>query len=84
MKQYLVTAFWVNLSTGMVELTNKQYVSRQHNLRELGGNRYEILKSIQFKKGETFGYDGELSKVFEKEIVPCEVKKEKKKDDVKI
>ena len=33
MKQYLVTAFWVNLSTGMVELTNKQYVSRQHNFK---------------------------------------------------
>ena len=87
MKQYLVTVFWVNLHTGIVELTQKQYQSRQHCLKSLGDNKYEILKPIQFKKGETFGYDGELAKVHGKDMVPCETKsaviKEKKKDDVK-
>ncbi len=92
MQLYIVTTFWVNLSTGIVELTEKQYSSRQHNLKKLGGNKYDILKPVQFKRGEVFGYEGEMGKSLGKDMAACdkngviieaEVKKEKKKDDAK-
>lgn len=31
-------------------------------LNPVGKNRFAVLKTIYFKHGETFGYDGELSK----------------------
>lgn len=49
--------------TGRVELTEAQAKERGHLLRESGAKGvYEVVKPIEFKVGEVFGYDGTLPK----------------------
>lgn len=84
MKQYLITDV-VNFNTGVIlELSEKQHKVREHCLKKLGGNKYEVLKTVQFKRGEVVGLDGELDKCLQQKVNPCEVKKEVKKHDPKI
>lgn len=62
MKNYQVTGKVVSISSGVVELVKHQSDARMFALNRVGKNRFAVLKTIHFKRGETFGYDGELSK----------------------
>jgi hypothetical protein len=62
MKKYQVTGPMVQLFSGKVQLSPEQSGPRKHNLAQVKGNVFEITAPIQFKQGETFGYDGEISK----------------------
>ena len=62
MKNYQVTGKVVSISSGVVELAKHQSDARMFALNPIGKNRFAVLKTIHFKHGETFGYDGELSK----------------------
>ena len=62
MKRYKVIAKSAPISTGLVELTGDQARSRMHNLKARGGGVYEVLKPIEFKRGEEFGHDGDPGK----------------------
>lgn len=63
MQKYRVLDQPVTINTGLVALTEKQVGIRSHCLKPtLEAGVYQVLSSFQFKKGEVFGYDGELPK----------------------
>lgn len=68
MKQYIVEEV-VNFSEGTIlELSEKQHKDREQCLKKLGGNKYEVLKTVQFKIGEIIGLDGELDKGMQSKV----------------
>lgn len=59
-------AFYV-VDSGIVALTAEQARARAHNLKVVkagkdGAGEYEVRSQIQFKKGESFGYSGQVGK----------------------
>lgn len=61
--KYEVTAVSARINSGVLELTKEQAGPRLHNLKLIKGNKYEVLNTVEFKRGEVFGYDGDLPKV---------------------
>jgi len=62
-KQYTVTGLSVQVNAGILVLTQKQYQDRKHLLKKTElDDHYEVVKSVMFKRHETFGHDGELGK----------------------
>jgi hypothetical protein len=59
MKTYTTNAA-ARIGTGILCLTPSQATSRTANLRALGDNCFEVVSPVEFKAGETFGYDQEL------------------------
>lgn len=51
------------IGTGILALSLQQASTRTHALRDLGDGQYEILQPVEFKVGETFGYDQEIPRV---------------------
>lgn len=64
MKKYLVEGDFITVPSGELELSAAQAYARNHVLTEAkkGKNRYVLTGPTQFKKGEKFGYDGDLGK----------------------
>ena len=62
MKRYEVTSHFVTLHTGRLDLSASQASDRMHALQKVQEGIYTVLSSIQFKRGEQFGYDGEVNK----------------------
>lgn len=62
----------------ILELTEEQAQVRMmgKNLKHMGGRKYEVVKPIQFKKGETIGIEGEIPKA----LVPKFKEIDRKKD----
>lgn len=63
----ITTAAVVTVVSGQIELTAAQAKTRLAALgaaevNKSGAGVYIVLKPIQFKAGETFGYDGEVRK----------------------
>jgi hypothetical protein len=58
--KYTVIAPSIQLTSGVLALTEKQAKVRMHNLKPVKGG-YEIVNTVQFKHGEEIGYDGDLS-----------------------
>jgi len=59
--KYTTTAV-VNLTSGTLELSNDQARRRMHALEKVSCGKYLIKSLVQFKAGETFGYDGVIPK----------------------
>lgn len=66
--KYTTTAI-VNLTSGILELSEDQARRRFHNLKALGDGRFEVLRTVQFKTGETFGYDGDIPKTLANSLI---------------
>ena len=64
MKEIVVTGKQATLRSGTVKLTTDQAASREHGLEKVEGKKdlYTIIDAVSFKRGEVFGYDGEISK----------------------
>lgn len=67
MKTITVTDQPVNVNSGQVQLTREQAKPRLHNLKPVkvdkdGAGVYSVEQPIQFKRGEKFGYDGQVGK----------------------
>lgn len=68
MKNITVNVQSMNVNSGQVKLSAEQAAVRRHALRAIdvnaktGAGVYEVLQPIQFKRGESFGFDGEISK----------------------
>lgn len=71
MERFEVTEV-MNLNGGTVELDEDQARRRIHNIVEVDKGVYEIVNPIQFKVGETFGYDGEVNKALAHAIISTE------------
>jgi len=52
----------INLHSGHVELDEDQARRRAHNIEEVEKGIFNIVNPIQFKIGEKFSHDGEVSK----------------------
>lgn len=61
MERYLTTDK-VDLLSGVLDLNEDQARRRKGWLKKLESGLFEIIKPVQFKAGEVFGFDGELSK----------------------
>lgn len=64
----------VELFSGILELDKKQAAPRAHLLQDLGEGLYEITGPVQFKAGEEFGYDGEVTKAMAQDLAPADKK----------
>lgn len=67
MKQFKAEHGAVHVNSGQLKLTADQAQSRLHCLKVVdvkkdGSGTYEVIAPTQFKKGEQFGYDGEVGK----------------------
>jgi hypothetical protein len=63
----------VGIGSGCIlELTAEQAGSRAHNLKNLGEGRFQVVNNIEFKKGETFGFEGTPPKTLQKIMVDSE------------
>ena len=62
MKTY-TTKGVATLGEGILALTPRQAAIRGHALKPLGEGLFEILKPVQFKAGESFGYNLPLPKI---------------------
>lgn len=64
MKTYQVKASFASLMSGVVHLSERQAAPRRHALQPVPDtpDHYEIVTPIQFKEGESFGWDGEVNK----------------------
>lgn len=73
MKNYSAAAV-ITLASGQVKLTPDQYKTRAHNLAPVNAAAgvYEIVKPVQFKRGESFGFDGSLTKAMAGELMTPE------------
>lgn len=59
----------VTLTGGILELDSDQVRRRVHYLKKLEDGRFEIVNPINFKAGETFGFDGDVPKAIAKSMV---------------
>lgn len=73
MKTYSAAVI-VTLSSGRLKLTPDQARTRAHNLTPVNATSgvYEIVKPVQFKRGESFGYDGDIPKAMAGELMSPE------------
>lgn len=81
MKQFKTTAI-LTLTGGNLELDADQYRRRRHLVTDNGDGTFAIQKSVQFKAGEEFGYDGEIALNIAEDITPLtpqEAKAKKKR-----
>jgi membrane protein involved in colicin uptake len=61
--KYTVTGKSVVITGGVLTLSAVQSADRAHLLQPLKEkNKYQVTGAVTFKKGEEFGYDGELPK----------------------
>jgi len=68
--RYTVTGLSAAINSGVIELTEAQAQPRLHNLKALGGGKFEVLRPVEFKRGETFGYADRLPKSMAEIIEP--------------
>lgn len=68
MKRFTVIGIMAAFHSGVVLLTKDQASLRSNNLKDLDDGFFEILAPIQFKRGETLGFDGEVPKALLEEI----------------
>ena len=60
MKEYRVEAAFVTISSGKIALSDGQFSSREHALQKTKDKGvYLVTGKCGFKKGETFGYEGD-------------------------
>lgn len=59
----------VTLTGGILELDADQVRRRANYLNKLEDGRFEILNPVNFKAGETFGFDGIVPKAIAKSMV---------------
>lgn len=62
MNKYTITGRSILLTSGLLELTDEQSRTRLPKLRALSKTRFEIVQPVEFKRGETIGYEGDLPK----------------------
>lgn len=88
MDKYIVTGMFARLSSGKLELTEKQAKLRSQNLERTDQDSvFNIVRPVDFKRGEVIGYDGAFPKamaeVMEKEEPIKPAKPEKPAKEIK-
>jgi len=68
--RYVTTSVARFAAGTVLTLSKGQAAIRSHALKALGDGRYETTAPVEFKVGESFGYDGELPKSLASVIEP--------------
>lgn len=68
MKKYITTAKSLRIQSGTVMLDENQAQARAHQLEALGNGIYRIVSPIEFKSGETIGYEGDVPPALAQEM----------------
>lgn len=70
MRQYEVIGFAAMIHSGRVALDPRQAAARAHAVEAVKGTAgvFEVTAPIQFKRGERFGYDGDIPKAMAGEV----------------
>lgn len=81
MKKYEVTGRVFKIKTGIIELSEKQYLTRSHCLKIENAKKgiYRIIDRIEFICGEIIGLDDEINKGEIANITAVDVKEKKGK-----
>ncbi len=80
MRKYQVVEKHIEIGAGRVMLDADQFKTRSHNLSKPDADGVcEIVKPIQFKAGETFGFDGDFGKHLSQFVIDLEAPKPAKK-----
>lgn len=75
--ELVVTAVSVNLHNGILRnLTESQYRDRAHHLKKIDDGSYEIVRPVQFKRGERVDFDGEVNPTLLAEVQASEAEGE--------
>lgn len=81
MRKYQVIENHVEIGAGRVMLDADQFKARSHNLRAIGPDGVcEIVKPVQFKLGEVFGFDGDLGKHMRQFVIEAALEPDAKPD----
>ncbi|MCK9994328.1 MAG: hypothetical protein Dbin4_02848 [Alphaproteobacteria bacterium] len=84
MRKYQVIEKHIEIGSGKVLLDPDQYKTRAHNLSKPDADgTCAILKPIQFKFGEMFGYDGDFGKHLSQFVIELGAPKPDKKAALK-
>ena len=84
MRKYQVSEKYIEIGVGNVLLTPDQYKTRAHNLSAQDeSGACAILKPIQFKFGEMFGFDGDFGKHLSQFVTEIDAPKPDKKAALK-
>ena len=80
MKDYIVINGQASLHSGKVKLSPSQAKDRAHNIKKIDAEEglFEIIQTINFKRGEEFSYDGPVNKAQLEELGEVVDVKEKK------
>jgi len=62
MKTYEVVAPYAGVNSGTVQITPEQARARRFALEPLGDDLYRVTQATGFKRGEMFGFDGDMPK----------------------
>lgn len=68
MRKIKVVGHFITLHSGRVRLDEKQARARQHGLKKVEGDTYEIIGPVGFKSGEMFWFDGSIGKAHAEDI----------------
>ena len=68
MQNYEVTGVYVSVSDGLLRLTPQQASARAHALVPEGKNLFRVISATGFKRGEVFGYSGQINKQLASEV----------------
>jgi len=69
MKKYVVTAVVARFGAGaLLKLTPEQAAPRKHCLEFQGANVYKVIATVEFKRGEELGAEGDFSKTMLQEL----------------
>lgn len=60
MNKFRVTDVFVTIHSGVLGLTDHQASLRTYGLKPIGGGKYEVKESVQFKRNEEFEWDGDV------------------------
>lgn len=62
----ITTIDLARFSAGAVlKLSAEQAAVRKHVLKSIGDDKFETIGPVEFKRGESFGYDGPLSRAMQ-------------------
>lgn len=70
MKRYRAKQVITLASGSLVALDDKQAGDRKGRIERIAPGRYRLKDALQFKAGESFGYEGDLPKAVEAQVEP--------------
>lgn len=82
MKMFRVVAPFAGVNHGLVVASPEQARSRAHALKHVEGDTYEVTSQTGFKRGEEFGFDGDMPRALALQVEELEGNYEPQLEDM--